>query len=108
FSWGSGVKPQRDRRMFGLAPTVDSPKNSTIRDAQVAAFGDPRFEPFRLPIPPITVGQMTKMVVLRKAIAEGTAAPDDIVAFEATSKERQELLDKAYVVAAETLAGARG
>ena len=46
-------------------------------------------------MPPITVGQLTKMVVLRKAIADGTARPEDIADFEATSKERQEALDKA-------------
>ena len=43
FSWGSGVEPARDRRMFGVAPTADVPKNITIREAQLAAFGDPRF-----------------------------------------------------------------
>jgi hypothetical protein len=108
FSWGSGVEPAQDRRMFGVGATVESPKNSTIRDAQAAAFGDPRFEPFRLPVPPITVGQLTKMVVLRKAMAEGTARPEEIADFEATSKEREETLDKAYVIAAERLIDARG
>jgi hypothetical protein len=107
FSWGSGVEPAQDRRMFGVGATVESPKNSTIRDAQAAAFGDPRFEPFRLPVPPITVGQLTKMVVLRKAMADGTARPEEIASFEATSKEREETLDKAYVIAAERLIDAR-
>jgi len=107
FSWGSGVEPAQDRRMFGVGATVESPKNSTIRDAQAAAFGDPRFEPFRLPVPPITVGQLTKMVVLRKAMAEGTARPEEIADFEATSKEREATLEKAYVIAAERLIDAR-
>jgi hypothetical protein len=107
FSWGSGVKPAQDRRMFGVAPTADVPKNVTIRKAQLAAFGDPRFEPFRLPVPPITVGQLTKMVVLRKAIADGTARPEQIADFEATSKEREETLEKAYVISAESLVAAR-
>lgn len=107
FAWGSGVQPARDRRMIGVAPTASVPKNNVIRDAQIAAFGDPRFEPFRLPIPPITIGRMTKMVVLRKAIADGTALPDEIAEYEATSKEREEALEKAYIVAAETLVEAR-
>ena len=55
----------------------------------------PRFERFRLPVPPITVGQLTKMVVLRKAIADGTARPGEIAEFEATSKARQQALDEA-------------
>jgi hypothetical protein len=107
FSWGSGVEPRQDRRMFGLAPVAHVPKNIAIGDAQTAAFGDPRCERFRLPVPPITVGQLTRMVLLRKAIADGTARPADIAALEATSKERQEILDKALVVAAEALIAAR-
>jgi hypothetical protein len=107
FAWGSGVKPERDRRMFGVAPVAQVPKNQAISEAQVEAFGDPRFEPFRLPVPPITVGALTKMVVLRKAMADGTARPEDIADFEATSKARQEALDTAMVTAAESLVAAR-
>jgi hypothetical protein len=107
FSWGSGVEPAQDRRMFGIAPTAEVPKNINIRKAHYAAYGDPLYEPFRLPIPPITVGSMTRMVVLRKAIADGTARPDELAEFEATSKEREEGLDKAYIVSAEALVAAR-
>ena len=107
FSWGSGVQPARDRRMFGVAPIAHVPKNVTIAEAQAAAFGDPRFVPFRLPVPPITVGQLTKMVVLRKAMAEGSARPGDIAEFEATSKARQESLENAMAIAAEALIAAR-
>ena len=73
-------------------------RTAPSREAQAAAFGDPRYEPIRLAVPPITVGQLTKMVVLRKAMAEGTARPEEIADFEATSKEREETLDKAYVI----------
>lgn len=107
FSWGSGVPAARDRRMFGVAPIAHVPKNTTIAAAQAAAFGDPRFERFRLPVPPITVGQLTQMVVLRKAIAEGAARPGDIAAFEATSQARQQALEQAMIVAAEALIAAR-
>ena len=78
-----------------------------VSAAQVAAFGDPRFEQFRLPVQPLTVGVLTKMVVLRKEMADGTARPEDIAQFEATSAARQAELDKAMVIAAETLVEAR-
>ncbi len=107
FSWGSGVSPARDRRMFGVAPIAHVPKNIVIAEAQAAAFGDPRFERFRLPVPPITVGRLTEMVVLRKAIADGSARPGDIAEFEATSKARQQALDEAMVTAAGALVAAR-
>jgi hypothetical protein len=107
FSWGSGVEPAQDRRMFGVAPTAFVPKNVTIAQAQAAAFGDPNYAQIRLAVPPITVGQLTKMVVLRKAIADGTARPEQLADFEATSKEREETLDKAYVLMAEQIVDAR-
>ncbi|PBC48054.1 hypothetical protein CJ179_14385 [Rhodococcus sp. ACS1] len=103
FAWGSGVAPAQDRRRIGVAPIAAVPKNIIIGDAQAAAFGDPDRPAFRLPIPPITVGSLTTMVVLRRRIADGTARPEELAEFERTSAERQEALDKAMIVAAEQL-----
>jgi hypothetical protein len=103
FSWGSGVRPARDRRMMGLAPTAAVPKNLVIGEAQQAAFGDPAKERFRLPIPAITVGSLTKMIVLRRKIADGTALPEELADFEQTARARQEALDKAMIAGAEAL-----
>jgi hypothetical protein len=107
FSWGSGVKPAQDRRMIGVAPIAAVPKNIVIAEAQKAAFGDPAKERFRLPIPPITVGSLTKMIVLRKKIADGTAMPEELADFERTSEERQQALAQAMVTAAEAIIGFR-
>ncbi|HSA53839.1 MAG TPA: hypothetical protein VLH10_27475 [Yinghuangia sp.] len=103
FSWGSGVRPAQDRRMIGVGATAAVPKNLIIADAQRAAFADPDKEPFRLPVPPLTVGTLTHMVVLRKKIADGTALPEELADFERTSKERQETMDKAVIAGAEAL-----
>ncbi|MET9387119.1 hypothetical protein ABZY09_40435 [Streptomyces sp. NPDC002928] len=103
FTWGSGVLPTGDRRMFGIAPTAAVPKNMVIGEAQERAFGDPDKERFRLPIPPITVGTLTKTILLRKKIADGSARPEELAEFERTSKQRQEALDKAMTAAAEAL-----
>ena len=48
------------------------------REAYAAALQDPAFERFNYPVPPITIGGLTEMVVLRKAIADGTAKPGDL------------------------------
>lgn len=101
FSWGSGVKPTKDRLMIGCAPVASVPKNLAISEAQTDAFSNPAYERFRYPVPPITVGSLTKMVVLRKAIADGTAKPGDIAEFEKTSAARQEAIDRAVGVTAE-------
>jgi len=103
FNWGSGVKPEQDRKMIGCAPVASVPKNRAISEAQYAAFANPEWERFSYPVPPITVGSLTKMVVMRKKIADGTALPEDIAAFENTSKERQETLDRAIDIAAEEI-----
>ncbi len=101
FSWGSGVVPARDRKLIGTAPVASVPKNITIGEAQRVAFANPEWERFNYPVPPITVGSLTKMVVMRKKISDGTATPQEIADFEATSKDRQEILDKAVILAAE-------
>jgi len=107
FSWGSGVKPAQDRHMFGLAPVASVARNHAIRDALRAAYCAPALTPFDYPVPPITVGSITKMITLRKAIADGTAKPGDIAEFEATSAARQEVLDAAIGIAADALIAAR-
>ncbi|MEU1981043.1 hypothetical protein [Nocardia sp. NPDC019395] len=101
FAWGSGVAPAQDRRRIGVGATAAVPKNIIIGEAQAAAFCDPAKAAFRLPIPPLTVGSLTKMVVLRKKIAEGTARPEELADFERTSVERQVALDKAMAIAAD-------
>jgi hypothetical protein len=108
FSWGSGVAPAQDRKMFGLAPVASVPRNLVIRDALMKAYGLPDATPFIYPVPPITIGQITGMVALRKSMADGTAKPGDIAAYEATSAARQKAIDEAIGVSAEALVKARG
>jgi hypothetical protein len=107
YSWGSGVKPNRDRRMFGLAPVASVPRNFYTGESYKAALQDPNFEPFGYPVPPMTVGGLTQMVVLRKKIADGTATPSDIETYEKTSAERQKYIDDAVGIAAKAIVEAR-
>jgi hypothetical protein len=103
FSWGSGVEPRADRKMVGCAPVASVPKNRVIAEAQRAAFSNPEWERFNYPVPPITVGALTRMVVMRKKMADGTAMPDEVAAFEATSAERAKVLDDAVGIAADAI-----
>ena len=95
FAWGSGVEPKQDRKLIGCAPVAAVPKNMIISEAQYAAFSNPDWDRWIYPVPPITVGSLTKMVLLRKKIAEGTALPQEIADFESTSADRQAVLDAA-------------
>ncbi len=103
FSWGSGVQPAQDRMMIGCAPVATVPKNLTIGAAQTAAFSNPEWPRWNYPVPPITVGSLTKMVVMRKKMGDGTARPDEIAAFENTSAERQQVLDDAIDLTADAI-----
>ena len=82
FSWGSGVEPAQDRKMIGCAPVATVPKNPPSARRRAQAFANPEWERFNYPVPPITVGSLTKMVVMRKKIADGTATPQEIADFE--------------------------
>jgi hypothetical protein len=107
YSWGSGVRPARDRRIFGLAPIAHVARNLATGEAYTAALQDPNYERFAYPVPPITVGGLTQMVVLRKTIADGTAKPGDIAAFEEISAARQKAVDDAVGITAQAVVAAR-
>lgn len=107
YSWGSGVKPARDRRIFGLAPVASAPRNRYTGEAYKRALQDPNFEPFGYPVPPITVGGLTQMVVLRKKIADGTATPSDLQTYNEVSAARQKAVDDAVGIAARAIIEAR-
>ena len=107
FAWGTGVVPAQDRRLIGTGAVATVPRNTVTGQAYLTALQDPAHEPFRPPVPPITVGALTSMAVLRKAVADGTAKPDDLRRFEETSAERARAMEAAVELAAEAAIEAR-
>lgn len=107
YAWGSGVKPANDRRMFGLAPVASVARNHYTGEAYRAALQDPDSEPFSYPVPAMTVGGLTKMVVLRKKMADGTATPSDIRDYEETSAQREKWVNDAVGISADAIIEAR-
>jgi hypothetical protein len=107
YAWGSGVKPAQDRLIFGVAAMAQSPRNSAISRGLEQAFQVPGTERFAYPVPPITIGSITKMITLRKAIADGTARPSELAEFETTSAARQKAMEDAVGVTADALIAAR-
>lgn len=101
FSWGSGVKPNQDRLQVGTGAIASVPKNRKIAEAQAAAFANPEWPRWNYPVSPITVGALTRQIVMRKKIADGTARPDEIAEFERTARERQEEVESAIPRTAE-------
>jgi len=107
YCWGSGVRPARDRRIFGMAAVAHVARNLVTGEAYVAALQTPAFERFAYPVPPITVGDLTQMVVLRKSIADGTAKPGELAEFERLSAARQKAVDQAVGITARAVVAAR-
>jgi hypothetical protein len=99
FWWKTGIAPP-DRRfkMVSTAPMAKTFRSQDSRDALAQNYGD--VDTYTFPGAPITVGQISKMVALRRRIAEGSARPGEIAEFEATSAARQQDLDAAIDIAA--------
>jgi len=106
--WGSDIRAGDMRTPAGAASAVAyTPRNVANGQAMMAAFVDPDAPRFESGIPPVTIGSLTKMVLLRKAIADGTARPDEIADYEAEAKARQDALDRAQDGAVEDIIAKR-
>ena len=89
--WGSAIRRGDMRTSAGASGAVaDTPRNVASGGAMMAAFVDPAAPRFQSGLPPVTVGSLTKMIALRKAIADGTAQPSQIAEYEAESAARQQ------------------
>ncbi len=105
--WGAGLEATGDRRFFSTAAVAKVPKNTALGVGLFQAFARKDVPPFAYPAPPITVGSITEMTVMRKKIADGTALPDEIATFEAISAERAKAMEDAVGIAADAIIAAR-
>jgi hypothetical protein len=104
--WATGIQPEHDRLIFTLNPRGNNYRNIDATGGVMEAFGAPDGDHrFRARI---TIGEISRMVALRRSITEGTALPGDIAAYEKISAERQALMDDAVQQAAEGLVANRG
>jgi hypothetical protein len=106
FSWATGIKPEGDRKLFGLGPRTGVTRNLRIRQAMIDAFAS-REEPFPFPGEPITVSSVMEMIALRRRIADGTARPAEIAEFEGLSTKRQTEMDAAISETVDALIDSR-
>ncbi|HEX8055554.1 MAG TPA: hypothetical protein VF481_02745 [Novosphingobium sp.] len=106
--WGSGIRTGDMRTPAGAAGAVAyTHKNAAMGMAMMGAFTDPEAPRFQSGLPPVTVGSLTKMITLRKAIADGTAMPGEIQDYEAESETRQKGLEQAQVGAVDDIISKR-
>lgn len=106
--WGSDIRAGDMRTTAGAAGAVAyTPRNAAMGMALMGAFVDPASPRFNTGLPPVTIGSMTKMITLRKAIADGSALPGEIAEFEAESAARQKGLDDAQAGAVDDVISKR-
>lgn len=106
--WGSDIRVGDMRTPAGAAGAIAyTPRNAAMGQAMMGAFVDPAAKHFQSGLPPVTIGSLTKMITLRKAISEGTAQPAEIADFEAESAARQTGLENAQVGAVEDIIAKR-
>jgi hypothetical protein len=100
--WGSAIRIGDKRTMAGYGATAQTARNAANGGALVNAFVDTaKLRPSSAP--PITIGSITKMITLRKAIAAGTAKPEEIAEFERESAVRQEALESSLQSAVDSV-----
>jgi len=106
--WGSDIRAGDMRTPAGAAGAVAyTPRNAAMGKTMMSAFVDPDAPRFQTGLAPVTIGSLTKMIRLRKAITDGTAQPAEIADFEAESAARQKGLDDAQVGAVEDIISKR-
>lgn len=105
--WGAGIHNDQSWRMVSSAPVAQVPKNTAMGLSLFNAFARTDAMPISMQVPPITVGSLTDMVVMRKKIADGTALPEEIAEFEKVASERQSVMDRALDTCVDALIEAK-
>ncbi len=105
-SWATGINPEGDRKFFGLGPRMAIERNERTRLAMIDAFSSQE-NSYQLPLEPITVGSIMGMITFRRRIADGTANPSEVAAFEQVSSERQVAMADAAAEAVDQLIASR-
>jgi hypothetical protein len=99
----SGLEPNHDRRMISLGQVASTPRNRATGRPMAEAFSLPGTTRFAPDVPPITIGEITEMVLLRKKMAEGTAKPSEIAHYEEQVAARQRSIESCIEQSANAL-----
>jgi hypothetical protein len=104
--WG-GLKPSHDKRLIGPGQIASTPRNRASGKPMWEALSRTDLTPFTPDVPPITIGGITEMVVLRKKMADGTAKPADVAYYEEQVAKREKAMESALEQAADALIARR-
>lgn len=91
FGWGTGLPAEHQFKLMHSVPVPSSPRNKDARAAISDHYGNG--DTYEFPGAAITIGQISRMVALRRQIADGTAEPEAISEYDRISAERQAGID---------------
>ncbi|MCE7798299.1 hypothetical protein LWE61_17315 [Sphingobium sufflavum] len=103
----TGLNPANDRRIVGLGQVAMTTKNMMTGRPMAEAFSLPGIRPFSPDVPPITIGGILEMVLLRKKMADGTAKPSEVAHYDAVSAQREKDMASSLEQAADALIESR-
>jgi hypothetical protein len=99
----TGLNPNRDRQMISLGQVASTPRNRATGRPMAEAFALPGTTAIAPDVPPITIGGITEMVVLRKKIADGTAKPSELAYYDEQAAARADAVESAIEQSANAL-----
>lgn len=105
--WQHGIQPTQDKAVVVLASSDGSSRATEFYRHFAAAYGDPRRTWF-LTDEPVRLQDLSRMAVLSKAIADGTATPSEIAAFESDLAVRKKQIDEDWDRLADVVADLAG
>lgn len=85
-----GMHPEPAWHVIPVGPDTGVPAHRVMRDLIISNYG----RPDAIPLPPSTATDghhryMTRLAAMRRAMADGSAQPDEVAAFEAEAARRQ-------------------
>jgi hypothetical protein len=105
--WQHQIKPDRSNAVVVLAPSRGSSRALEYYRHFSEAYGDPHRTYF-LTDEPALLSDLTRMASLTKSIADGTAMPSELTAFEADMADRRRRIDGDWDRLADVVIGMSG
>jgi hypothetical protein len=105
--WQHGIEPDNSMAVVVLASSDGSSRATEYYRNFVAAYGDPARTWF-LTDEPVKLQDLSRMATVSKAIADGTATPNDIAAFEHDLAARRQQIDADWEALADMMTKLEG
>jgi hypothetical protein len=100
FQWTTGIAPKNDYKGFRLAAVPPTKRNRASSGGVMDSFTNSAVD---FPTQAMTIGNVSRMVALRRSIADGSALPGDIEGYQATVAQREKDLEDAITHLAESI-----